>query len=267
MVRPNSTRSKQPKPKLDRETFSTSREMDFFSEKKLINQTGHDVADWPLVVVKELIDNALDACEESGVAPVIDVVADATSISVSDNGPGLPEATLEAQLDFAVRASSREAYVSPCRGAQGNALKTIVPMPWVVDPDHGRLVVEAHGKHHVVTCGVNPISQRPVIQRDVADLPKCKKLQSGNGAKKQAFSGTLVRLEWQQREGPEWPFDSILPVEDDWFSAQFRRLVEGFALFNLHATFRLSWFGEQTCRKCTDPMWAKWKPSDPTSAH
>jgi hypothetical protein len=48
---------------LKRETFTTSRLLDFFSEKELIAQVGHPVRDWPLMVVKELIDNALDACE------------------------------------------------------------------------------------------------------------------------------------------------------------------------------------------------------------
>jgi DNA topoisomerase VI subunit B len=47
---------------LKRETFTTSRVLDFFSEKELIAQVGHPVRDWPLVVVKELVDNALDAC-------------------------------------------------------------------------------------------------------------------------------------------------------------------------------------------------------------
>src|SRR5262245_24008166 len=51
-------------PKLARTTFATSRLLDFASEKELIAQTGHDVDDWPLVIVKELVDNALDACEE-----------------------------------------------------------------------------------------------------------------------------------------------------------------------------------------------------------
>jgi hypothetical protein len=57
------------KASLQRTTFRTSRLLDFFSEKELVAQTGHYVSDWPLVVVKELIDNALDACEETGVAP------------------------------------------------------------------------------------------------------------------------------------------------------------------------------------------------------
>ena len=31
---------------------------------------GHDISDWLLVILKELADNALDSCEEAGVAPV-----------------------------------------------------------------------------------------------------------------------------------------------------------------------------------------------------
>ena len=44
-------------------------------------------------------------------------------------------------------------------------------------------------------------------------------------------------------------------------------LVEGFALFNPHATITLDWFGEKTTWKATNTAWKKWKPSDPTSAH
>ena len=48
----------QPKEKsmdqrLVRETFRTSRLLDFCSEKELQAQTGHEMADWPLVIVKE----------------------------------------------------------------------------------------------------------------------------------------------------------------------------------------------------------------------
>ena len=74
--------------------------MDFFSAKELVTQTGHEVEEWPLVILKELIDNALDACEEAGTPPEITVTADAAGISVADNGPGLPESTLKAALDF-----------------------------------------------------------------------------------------------------------------------------------------------------------------------
>ena len=86
---------------LNRTTFETSREMDFFSEKELIGQTGHEVEGWPSVIVKELVDNSLDACEEvkHGPAPEITVAADSTGITVTDNGPGLPEKTLEGSIE------------------------------------------------------------------------------------------------------------------------------------------------------------------------
>ena len=109
--------------------------MEFCSIRELQNQTGHDVWDWLLVVLKELLDNALDACEEAEVAPVIKVsVSPKTgTIVIEDNGPGIPAETIRAVCDYTIRVSSREAYVSPSRGAQGNALKTILAMGYVLD--------------------------------------------------------------------------------------------------------------------------------------
>ena len=150
---------------LQRQTFRTSRLLDFFSEKELVAQTGHYVSDWPLVVVKELIDNALDACEETGVAPMISVTVNEAGIEVTDNGPGLPADTIKGVLDYTVRVSSREAYVSPTRGAQGNALKTIVGMPFALDPGIGTVLeIDANGVRHVINCAVDHIRQEPVIE-------------------------------------------------------------------------------------------------------
>jgi len=36
-------------------------------------------------------------------------------------------------LNYSTRSSSREAYCSPTRGAQGDALKTIVAMPFTIE--------------------------------------------------------------------------------------------------------------------------------------
>ncbi|MBV8112333.1 MAG: ATP-binding protein [Hyphomicrobiales bacterium] len=128
---------------LQRETFRTSRLLDFCSEKELAAQTGHAPAQWPLVALKELVDNALDACEEADIAPEITITVDKIGITVTDNGPGIPAETVNGVLDFTVRVSSREAYVSPTRGAQGNALKTIVAMPFVLDGRRGQVEIEA----------------------------------------------------------------------------------------------------------------------------
>ena len=58
---------------LDRQVFTTSRLLEFCSQKELVLQTGHAVEQSPLVILKELIDNALDACEEAGIVPSISV--------------------------------------------------------------------------------------------------------------------------------------------------------------------------------------------------
>jgi Histidine kinase-, DNA gyrase B-, and HSP90-like ATPase len=99
-------------PVLERTTFRTSRLLEFCSRKELVAQTGHEPEAWPLVVLKELVDNALDACEEAGVAPEIGVQVEPRAITVADNGPGMPPETITNILDFSSRVSSREAYVA-----------------------------------------------------------------------------------------------------------------------------------------------------------
>jgi DNA topoisomerase VI subunit B len=102
MLKNNGKVRKTPAGKLDRTTFRTSRLLDFFSEKELTAQIGHAKADWPLVVVKELIDNALDAAEDHGTAPEITVKVDKVGITVLDHGPGIPPDTVAGVLDFGV---------------------------------------------------------------------------------------------------------------------------------------------------------------------
>ena len=61
----------------ERKTFSISRLAEFVSESELVKQIGHPVRDWPLVIVKELVDNALDEAEEAGRPPTIEIHVDA----------------------------------------------------------------------------------------------------------------------------------------------------------------------------------------------
>ena len=148
---------------LERATFRTSRLLDFASEKELTAQIGHAKSAWPVVILKELLDNAIDAAEETGIPPVITVTVDARGITVEDNGPGLPADVVEHVLDFSIRVSSREGYVSPTRGAQGNALKTLVCMPFVLDGCRGRTLIEAKGVRHIIEIGVDRIRQQPTV--------------------------------------------------------------------------------------------------------
>jgi hypothetical protein len=60
---------------LKREAFTTSRLLEFFTEKELTMQIAQHKRLWPLALLKELIDNCLDACETSGVTPWVTVLS------------------------------------------------------------------------------------------------------------------------------------------------------------------------------------------------
>ncbi len=229
--------------KLERTTLRTSRLLDFCSRKELIAQTGHQPDAWPLVVLKELVDNALDACEEAEVAPEITIQVDDNGITVIDNGPGIPAETIADILDFSVRVSSREAYVAPDRGAQGNALKTLVAMPFVLDGGQGVIEVDAGGTRHRIEFTVDPIRQEPVIKHD-----------AGQGDRK---NGTEIRVEW-----PDSACSILTDAKD-----RFLQIADDYAWLNPHLSMVIDWFGDRRTIEATDPAWQKWGPSDPTSAH
>src|SRR5262252_6321824 len=168
------TAASRTKHKLTRVAFRVSRLMEFCSLKELQNQTGHAFYDWPLVVLKELFDNALDACEEAEVAPVIEVIVGPGFISIADNAEGFPADIIAVILDYTVRVSSREAYVSPTRGAQGNALKTIVAMPFALDGKSGTTLITGRGVGHSIVFRVDRLKQRPDIEHQRRDDPTAK---------------------------------------------------------------------------------------------
>ena len=150
--------------------------MEFCSERELQNQTGHSVYEWPMVICKELIDNALDACEEAEVAPEIAVTVDPGAIIVQDNAAG---STPRPSSRFSTTPSGflrTRRIVSPTRGAQGNALKTILAMGYVLDRGSGGdragvTTIEARGVQHRIEFRVDHISNQPKIVHTTAPSP------------------------------------------------------------------------------------------------
>jgi DNA topoisomerase VI subunit B len=229
---------------LARTTFKTSRRLEFCTRKELTIQTGQPVETWPLVVLKELIDNALDAAEEAGVALRISVAVADGSIVITDNGPGIPTKTVKALLDFSVRVSSREAYVSPTRGAQGNALKTILAMPYVLDGTKGETVIESRGTAHRISFKVDPIRQVPVIDHLTAASP--------------VKTGTRVTVHW-----PDSACSILAEAED-----QFLQIADDYTWLNPHLDLAVDWNGKRRLRSgASVTAWEKWIPSYPTSPH
>jgi hypothetical protein len=241
--------------RLERTAFRTSRLLDFVSTKELSMQCGYGPSDWPLVAVKELIDNALDACEEHGVAPEITVTVDDGSITVCDNGPGIPPGLVDQLLDFSIRVSSREAYVAPDRGAQGNALKTIVAMPFVLDGEQGRVDIAGRGVVSEIAFCVDRVQQRPA-----ADVTR------------RSCEGSFVRVHWPTAgtsfgdDGYVW-FLQDAAFELDRSAVAIRRLADDFTFLNPHLTLTVDCFGEATRVEASDAGWQKWTPSSPTSPH
>ncbi len=266
---------------LKREAFSTSRLLDFLSEKELTAQIGHAPSSWPLVLVKELLDNALDACEESGVAPSVTITVDERGLTVADNGPGIPPDVVTGVLDFLVRVSSREAYVSPCRGAQGNALKTVVAMPFVLSGENGHVTISARGIRHEITLRVDRIRQQPIIQHVQNEDQVVRNgtsvtvhlgdSSSSLGFKKSRFLPLADEDDADQKvkiEGFDEDDAAIDLAHSSDGKSRFLPLAEDFTFLNPHVSVRLDWFGERLLDvKSTAATWQKWKPSDPTSPH
>lgn len=231
-------------PTLARTTFRTSRVLEFCSRKELVAQTGHEPDAWPLVVLKELVDNALDACEEAGTAPEVRIKLSHSSITVTDNGSGIAPETIASILDFTTRTSSREAYVSPTRGAQGNALKTILAMPFVLDGAVGRVGIISRGIRHKITFRIDQIRQQPVIE------------QARHEVTRPVRNATSVTV--------AWPVSACSALNGE--SWRILQLASAYGFINPHLQLSISGVGSGDTEP-SDRAWQKWKPCDPTSPH
>lgn len=243
-------RDKETTVKLKRQTFTFSRELEFFTERELTAQIGINRQYWADVILKELMDNALDGCENSGIAPKIDVRVEVLAVvnyedgdidvanvalTVSDKGSGIPPKIVRKIFDYSTRTSDKEAYRSPTRGQQGNALKTVLAIPFIESGGkEGHITIESQNVRHDIVVKMDAIAQRPVVEIDRQKIVK-------NGCSVTVYA--CIHLA------------DCLP--------RFLQILEKYALFNPHATIN----AEGQFTPATDPTWQKWTPSDPTSPH
>ena len=209
-------------PRLQRETFRTSRLLEFCSVKELTAQTGHHP-------------DRLAARHPEGVARQRDRCLRGGRHSAGNRGQGIDRARRD--LDqrqrprpagenhqrrprLHGRASSREAYCSPTRGAQGNALKTICAMPFCLAGDVGRIRVDADGLSHQIAFSVDQLRQEPVIAHEVTRMP--------------TPAGTTVTVFW-----PDSACSILVEAK-----SRFVQIASDFAWLNPHARITLIWDGE-----------------------
>lgn len=237
---------------LERTTFERSRAAEYFDARELQAQTGQPVENFASVALKELADNALDAVETAGAVPEIGLEAREEDglirLAVSDNGPGIPPETVRKVLNFSTRTSDKAAYRSPTRGAQGNALKTVLGIPHALGAEEP-VIIEALGVRHVIRAWVDPAGELRIDHDEE---------QSSRPA------GTRVSL--------------ALSVADQDFDPDY--WGRAFALFNPHAfvSFRRDALGGEQAnanlkspvknyKPTADGSFKKYRPADPTSAH
>jgi hypothetical protein len=237
--------------------------MDFLTQRGLIAECGHSPHHWPLVALKELVDNALDACEDHGVAPEIQVAVDDDGIVVSDNGPGIPPKVVNGVLDFQKRVSTREAYVGPTRGAQGNALKTLVALPFVLSGDVGRVTITSCGIRHEITLTKDQIRQEPVIncEQHVVDP---------------ATKGATVRIYWPKEGSVAIPGrrkngGAVRSLSSCFLlnaaKEKFLQLADDYAFLNPHLSLSVDWRGDRLRIPAPQPGWRKWTARDAAPPH
>jgi DNA topoisomerase VI subunit B len=237
----------EPAHKIERVAFTVSRLVEYCNEKELVAQTGHESSEWPRVIVKELVDNGLDHCEEVGLAPVIKVTitngsgTKPTQVVVVDNGLGIPASTVTGIIDYTIRISSREAYISPTRGRQGNALKSILPMSYVIGgKERGETWIEARGIKHRLVFSVNAIKQEPIV-KDIR-------------SRSRVTTGTKVTIFWPH----DYQVDEV----------EIADLLKAFIWCNPHVSLRFNADGKEVIRfGATNPNWSKYRACDATSAH
>lgn len=199
-------------PTLARTMFETSRAVEYFNARELQAQTGQPVEHFASVALKELVDNALDACETAGVAPVVSIEVEEeggfVGIAIADNGAGLQPETVQRILNFNTRTSDKSAYRTPTRGAQGNALKTVIGMPCALG-SRVPLTIEAHGTRHSIKAWIDPAGELQ-IEHETKTTP--------------TLTGTRIRLALPLLAlGNFWP--------QGWARA--------FSLFNPHASVKI----------------------------
>lgn len=111
----------------------TSMLVNYFTEDGLIKNTGISKDYWDFVVFKELMDNALDAIEPMHEKRImINIDTYSKRLQIFDNGNGISRSTINDIYDFAYFVSGNRDYITPSRGKQGNGLKTIISICYLM---------------------------------------------------------------------------------------------------------------------------------------
>lgn len=205
---------------------------DFIKREGLQKLSGVTAHEWDLYILKELLDNALDADEadKNMEHPRIEAIViynrannnQSFSIEVK-NQSNFPIENTQEIFDFSYRASDKF-FNYPSRGAQGNALKTILGMPYALnsfyfnnyDISHTPLIISHRHKYSTLKL---KIDER---QHKIKLIAESKYFQEDDVV--EDLTSIKVNVRRFLQENPR----TIDELED---------LAQAFAMFNPHAYF------------------------------
>lgn len=158
-----------------RRFHTDSRASENFTENGLVSLTGQSRHDWARYVLKELLDNSIEAAEEHTDTPEISVRIETEEgpyssrspfvalVEVADNGPGMGEDMVAEVFEDVERfGGTKRHYNLPTRGNQGNALMTILGIQSLSEQP---LIIESQEVRHRIEVTDHPISGSPAIER------------------------------------------------------------------------------------------------------
>lgn len=232
----------------ERNVFKKNIRFDFFSETGLVEKTGFDGVLRPIVTAKELIDNALDACEEAGIAPRISVTLTTGALVVEDNGPGIPESTVHGSVDYDHRVSSKRFYVGPTRGLLGHALKATYAAV-AVAMGTGQVVIDTPENKYLIACDREFLKDSPSLPVDIQPSTRAE--------------GTSVAVYWEgiaslrtKYNGEGMSVEAAMPL-----------LVADFSALNPHAMFQVTTENVSKTYEASNLDWKKWSTKSAGKAH
>ncbi len=199
--------------------------MEYFTLDGLVKMTGIEEENLDIYVLKELIDNGLDGCELENRLPAISVEIESDLFNdpedledwtihytVTDEGPGISEEAINEILNFDRFGGTKYFVKKPTRGAQGNALMTILGIPVVLANAYGYkkslppIKITSHNKTHFLKLKLNNILEKIEIEHTIEPMPS---------------NGTKVELTM-----PWKPW--LKPI-------RFQKVINSFAMWNPHA--------------------------------
>jgi hypothetical protein len=241
--------------------LSRSQVLDFVRLEGLQKLTSVTAHDWDLYILKELVDNALDADETDPAigSPHISVEMEyATDEGVDRslqirvrNRSVFPLDYVESIFDLTRRVSVKDYYSRPTRGAQGNALKTILGIPYALNYFYFStydsplklkpLTIRSGDKQVDLKLDVDELEQRVTLKEPAQHM-------LGRRSNETEIAVGISR------------FIQARPRRADELIA----LAETFALFNPHASFSFTFYiGDDriTYNATGNPVWnSKYDP-------